>query len=1129
MDLRIRGALVGLISLSGLLYAPALLGQTTDPIPVAVEFDSLHFRSIGPATMSGRIADLAVYERDPAVYYVGTAHGGLWKTTSNGALFTPLFQNEGLISVGAVAISQRDPEVVWVGAGESNNRQSTSWGGGVWKSTDGGATFEFVGLENSRHINRIVIDPANDDIVLVAATGPLFGSGGDRGVFKTSDGGQSWTQVLAVDDDTGANDLVRAPRDPNTLYASTYQRRRNACCMNGGGPGSGIWKSTNGGDSWTRLIENGLPDGPLGRIALDVFRQDANTVYALIEGPSPQQGGGAGGQAGGAAAGGRGDEAESPAEEPTTGVWRSDDAGESWTFMSETNPRPMYFSQIRIDPANADRVYLGGVGMHLTIDGGATFVTDAARSTHDDVHAIWINPGNPEHILTGNDGGLAVSHDGSKTWIFIPNLPVGLFYHVSFDMEVPYNICGGMQDNYNWCGPSASRHRGGIMNYDWFQIQGGDGFVAMPDLLDSRIVYTESQGGNMTRKNTVTGESKSIRPSTANVTNAEQGESYRFNWDTPMILSPNDPGVLLAAANRVFRSTDRGDSWHAISPDLTTNPERNEIETMGVRNDEIRISRNDGISNWGTIVSVAESPVRPGVYYAGTDDGVVSASTDGGLTWQNITANLPGFPVGGSVSEVVSSRAAAGRVYVTVDNHFSNDYEPYIWVSEDFGATFSSINRGLAGQNVRTLTEDQRNPEVLYIGTETGIFLSLDRGRSWRRLRANLPTVRVDEITLHPRENAMLVATHGRSIFVLDHLEPIQEYRATLAAEADAQLFPIPTALQWKSLDDRNDEFWGHQFFAGENPPTDAVIQYHLKEAADELALRISDVGGRMIRELSAPESRREPGIRTICWDMRYQPIAAPEPAAGAGGGGGGAAGGRGGQEEVEIPGVPTPIPPAGYLPADPCDLGESQGGGGSAGPYVTPGTYNVALVVNGNVVDTKPIQIIMDPAVDLAGAARVAYDEMLLALHEKERAGTAMAGTLDGVYAQVTEISESIGDMAGVPAEVKAEFTSFQDAFDELRVKFGVPLPAAGGGRGFRGRGGGDPANLLTRVSSLKNNIGSIWETPSGALVRQSYEVGPLLDAAISEAEGLLDRARTLAQTLEEYDITLEVPPAGL
>jgi hypothetical protein len=605
-----------------------------------------------------------------------------------------------------------------------------------------------------------------------------------------------------------------------------------------------------------------------------------------------------------------------------------------------------------------------------------------------------------------------------------------------------------------------------------------------------------------------------------------------------MILSPHDPGVLLAAANRVFRSTDRGDSWTAISPDLTTDPNRDEIETMGVRNDEIRIARNDGISNWGTIVSLAESPAQPGVYYTGTDDGVVSVSRNGGGSWRNVTSNLPGFPDGAWISEVVPSWAAAGRVYVTADNHLNNDYEPYIWVSEDYGATFRSINSGLAGQNVRTLTEDQRNPDVLYIGTETGIFLSLDRGQSWRRLRANLPTVRVDEITLHPRDNAMLVATHGRSLFVLDHLEPIQEFQSAQAVASDAYLFSVPSALQWKSKDDRNDEFWGHQFFVGENPPTDAVIQYHLKGTVDELSLRVADAQGKTIRELAAPESRRQAGIRALCWDMRYEPIeAAQSAAAGAGASGGAGSGfGRGGGG-AEIPGVPTPLPDPGYLPANPCDMGGDQaggggfggfGGGGDAGPYVTPGLYHVSLLVNGNTVDTKPIQIIKDPAIELSGVERVAYDEMLLRLHQLQGRGNGMATSLDALYAQVVEIAGAMGDREDVPDEVKSDFTGFQESFDALRVKFGVPIPAGGGGRRFGRRGGGDPANVLSRASTLKSNIMAFWEPPSGAAVSQFYEVTALLDSAIHDAEGLLDQARTLAETLEEFDITLEIPASG-
>jgi photosystem II stability/assembly factor-like uncharacterized protein len=1147
-------ALATLSSLAG----PALQAQSPAPIPVAQEFERFHFRSIGPATMSGRIADLAVYERNPAVYYVGTAHGGVWKTTSNGALFTPLFQNEGLISIGAVTVSQQNPDLVWVGAGESNNRQSTSWGGGVYKSTDGGRTFQHMGLANSRHVNRIVLDPVNNNIVFIAATGPLFGAGGERGVYKTTDGGRTWKHVLRVDDETGANDLVMSATEPKTMYASTYQRRRTACCMNGGGPGSGVWKSTDAGETWTRLAGGGFPAGPLGRIALDAHRKNGNILYALIEGPGGGGRGAGGGEEAGPgetpAGGGRGGRAGGAGDPPQgiTGFYRSDNGGQNWRRVSGTNPRPMYFSQVRIDPSNVDRVYLGGVGLHMTVDGGATFETDAAQATHDDVHAIWINPNNAEHLLIGNDGGLAVSYDMSKTWTFLPNLPVGLFYHVSFDMETPFNVCGGMQDNYNWCGPSASRMNRGIMNYDWFQIQGGDGFHAIPDLRDSRIIYTESQNGNMIRRNKVTGESKSIRPTPANVTNATQGENYRFNWDSPMMLSPNDPGVLLVAANRVFKSTDRGDSWTAVSPDLTSNKNRNEIVLMGVRNDSTRISRNDGISAWPTIVSLAESPRQAGVYYTGTDDGVVSVSRNGGANWQNVTSKLPGFPSGGYVSEVVPSRHDAGTVYVTVDNHLQHDYNSYIWASTDFGTTFRSISANLRAENVRTLTEDLKNPDVLYIGTETGIFLTLDRGRSWRRLKANLPSVRVDEITLHPRDNAMIVATHGRALWILDHLAPIQEYAATLAANADARLFTVPTALQWKQKDDRNDEFWGHQFFVGENPPVDALIHYHLKKQANDVKLRISDAGGRSIREITAPANRRQTGIQTLCWDQRIEPIATPPDSAaagrgaapggrGAGGGGAGAGGGRGGGRGANIPGVPTDMPSAGYLPANPCASGDGGGrgagggggrgggGGGNAGPHVIPGTYNVALVVDGSAVDAKPLRIIMDPSVPMTVVQRTRYNEILTDLHDLQRRATPVASALTALAPQLDSATTRLNASASTaPADVKTRFDALKREFDVVRVKFGVQSGrgGGGGGGGGGGRGGGapDPANVFGRVAALKGNIMSIWEEPSASLVTQYNQVKPAITAAVTEATTFLAKASTMSQELQRHGITLTV-----
>ncbi len=572
---------------------------------------------------------------------------------------------------------------------------------------------------------------------------------------------------------------------------------------------------------------------------------------------------------------GRGGEAPAQAASSNpTGLYRSDDGGASWKQVSNVNPRPMYFSQLRIDPSNPDRIYMGGVGMQMSIDGGRTFQTDAAQAIHDDIHAIWINPANPNHILIGGDGGVAISYDMSKTWFQHNNLPLALYYHVSVDMATPYNVCGGLQDNYNWCGPSATRFTRGILNSDFYQVQGGDGFVVLVDPLNPNIVYSESQDGNIQRKNAETGESRNIRPTFANTDPpaADGALPFRFNWDTALILSPNENGTILAAANKVFKSSDRGDSWSVISPDLTMNADRNEIAIMGLRGNEIRIARNDGIVSWGTIVSLAESPKQAGVYYTGTDDGVVSVSKDAGKTWTRVTANIPGFPAGAWVSEVVPSRFDAGTVYVTVDAHRLNDFKTYMWVSNDFGATFRSVNANLSTEVVKTLTEDTKNADVLYIGTETGLFASLDRGKSWRRIKGNLPTVRIDEITIHPRDNAMILATHGRSIWILDHLEPIQEFAATQASASDATLFSIGPALQWRSKDHQNDEFWGHHFFAGENPPTDAVIQFHLKKPVGALSLKITDALGKDVRTIAIPAARNVAGIQSVCWDMRVDP-----------------------------------------------------------------------------------------------------------------------------------------------------------------------------------------------------------------------------------------------------------------
>ncbi|HYT73452.1 MAG TPA: hypothetical protein VEL79_01780, partial [Vicinamibacterales bacterium] len=828
--------------------------------------------------MSGRIADIAVYEANTNIWYVGAAHGGVWKTINNGTTFEAQFQDHGLMSIGDIAVSQSNPDLVYVGSGESNNRQSTSWGDGIYKSTDGGKTYTNVGLKTSRHINRIVIDPRANDTVLVAATGPLFGAGGERGVYKTTDGGRTWKQVLKVDDDTGANDLVMDPSNDRVLYASTYQRRRTACCMNGGGPGSGIWKSTDGGETWTRL-KTGLPEGSLGRIALDVSRRRPSILYTLVEGPAPAgrgrgpggaRGAGAGAEEAGAQPaaqqfGGRGT-ASTVTATLATGLYRSDDAGATWRKVNDENARPMYFSQVRVDPNDPETVFMGGVKLHLTTDAGKSISTNVTPTAHDDVHAIWIDPSNSNHLLIGDDGGVSVTYDQAKTWVFVPNLPVGLFYHVSVDMATPFNVCGGMQDNYDWCGPSQVRGAAGIANHHWGTIQGGDGFVVLQDPRDNRVIYSESQDGNIVRVDRTTWESISIRPQ------PPQGDpAYRWQWDTPIVISPHDPAVVYVAANKVFRAPDRGLTFTPISPDLTSNIDRDALVTMGLKGSDITISRHDGIGAWGTIVALAESPKKAGLLYAGTDDGNLQVTRDGGKGWTNVYAKLPDAPRGGYVSRIAPSRFDESTVYATIDDHRQSNYATYVYASRDYGQSWKSLNGNLPTFGevvVKTITEDQKNPDVLYLGAETGLFISVDRGATWWHPKTNLPTVRVDEITLHPRDNAMVLATHGRALWILDHLEPIQEFAA--AQKTEGTLFsPPPSSMFRRPARDRNYEFWGDQAFFGENPPQAAVLAYYVKNKPGDVKLRITDAGGRDVREISIPATATKPGINTVCWDLR--------------------------------------------------------------------------------------------------------------------------------------------------------------------------------------------------------------------------------------------------------------------
>jgi photosystem II stability/assembly factor-like uncharacterized protein len=1079
-------------------------------------FDSLHFRSIGPASMSGRISDLAVYEANPAIFYVGTAHGGVWKTVNNGTTFEAQFQDQGLMSIGDVAVSPGNPDLVWVGTGESNNRQSTSWGDGVYKSTNGGKTYTNMGLRSSRYISRIVIDPRNTDIVFIAATGSLWGPGGERGVYRTTDGGRSWKQILKVDDDTGANDLVMDPTNDQVLYATTYQRRRTACCMNGGGPGSGIWKTTDGGETWTRLT-GGVPDGPLGRIAIDVYRRRSGILYALVEGPTPAAGRGASPGAG-AAAGGPGGAEEAPGgpgggrsnistgvNGTPTGLYRSDDAGTTWRKVNNANPRPMYFSQVRIDPHDPDVVFYGGVDLHLTTDGGKTVNTAAASKIHSDHHAIWIDPSNSNHVMIGNDGGLAVSYDQARTWNFLPNLPVGLFYHVSYDLKTPYNVCGGMQDNYSWCGPSAVRGAAGIAGFHWMTVQGGDGFVALQDPSDYRIAFSESQDGNMVRIDRITGETMSMRPQAA------AGEPpLRWNWDTPLAMSPHDPRIIYTVGNKLFRSSNRGLTWESVSPDLTGHANRDDIVTMGVKGSEINIAKNDGIQAWPTVVSFAESPKRQGLLYAGTDDGNLQVSRDTGRSWTNVIDRVVGVPKGVWVSEVVPSRFDEATVYATFDGHRQNDFDTYIYASGDYGQTWRSIAASLKSEVVKTLTEDLKNPDVLYIGTETGLFVTIDRGKSWVRIKANLPTVRIDEIALHPRDNAMILATHGRALWILDHLEPIQEYAAAQAGAADAKLFtPPPFSMYRRPARDRNYEFWGDQTFFGENPPQAALISWLNGRQVGDVALRITDAAGKPLREISGPALAKStaPGIHAACWDLRVQPVAAPPRAEGQG------------PTRAE---EPSPFGPG-------CGAPGGQGGGAgffgggtpTAGPFVLGGAYSVALIVGGKTVDTKTLRVTDDPEVALTSVERKKLFDMAMEIHALQPAATDAATAHANLTRQINDLADALGKQSDMAADVKSAFEAFRKELAGLAPRLALPA----GGRGAGGRGAASDRSILGKIGQAKTGLmGGMW--PGDQIMRAYAESKIQTPKAIADLNAVLASAAAFSASLARFNLTLDVPP---
>jgi photosystem II stability/assembly factor-like uncharacterized protein len=970
--------------------APRLINQSPDPI-----LASFKFRSIGPASMGGRIDDISVSESDPNIIYLGYAVGGVFKSENNATTFEPVFDTYGTASIGDIAIHPTNPNIVYVGTGESNNRQTSSFGDGIYKTTDGGKTFSHTGLRETQSIARIVIDPRAPDTVYVASPGHLFGPSPDRGIYKTTDGGRTWNKIKFIDDDTGFTDIAIDPSNSNILYAASHQRRRSGCCFNGGGPGSAIWKTTDAGKTWTKLSESGLPPGTYGRVALDVSRSNPRVVYAQIEagetgtpaatgavdtgaatentppgaaavtppggqagtaggagraGGAGQPGGGGGGGRGGPsfdwgnnggptrgyqAGGGGGEGAQPPAgwtppglDIRRGGIFRSENRGETWTHITNCNARPMYFSQLRIDPTNDKTIYVAGLPVAKSLDGGKSFTTlDAAGGNgspgHVDQHAIWIDPKNPKHIMIGNDGGLDISWDQGRTWDFVNTMATALAYVVTADMRHPYYVYTGLQDNGSWGGPSAVRgggRGGGILNTDWFGIGGGDGFYTAVDPTDHNLVITESQNGNTNRYDLRTGRSTSIRPvappaargtgggrggrgggaaqagapaggeeapggggrgAAPNVLNGEAGEQYRFNWNTPVVMSPHNPKIVWFGGNRLFKSYNQGDTWMA-SADLTKRVDRNTVAMMGVPGDRTQLSKNDGVTSYSTIISISESPVVPGVVWAGTDDGNLQVSRDGGQTFTEVGKNLPGLPPNHLywIARIDASHFDAGTAYVAVDGHRSDDLKPYVFVTRNYGQSFESITNDLPGYgNVQVIREDPKNRNLLYVGTEFGLFVSLDVGKQWKKFMNNYPTVRTDDILVHPRDNDLIVATHGRSVYIADDITPLQQWTPEVQAQ-DAFLFDIRPAVAWLNDQQRGSQGGGQRNFVGENAPRGASISYYLKTpASGEVKISIADASGRVVRTM---DGARQAGINRVLWNLASNPPQGSKAADGA-------------------------------------------------------------------------------------------------------------------------------------------------------------------------------------------------------------------------------------------------------
>ena len=997
---------------AGCLLAAASLatgGTPADPIKIdSHTFGALKARAIGPAVMSGRITAIEALNKTPRIIYVGTASGGVWKSLGGGTTFKPVFDKYPQ-SIGAIAIDQQHPDTVWVGTGEHNVRNSVSLGTGVYKTTDAGETWQHLGLEDTERISAVVIDPQNSNTVYVAALGHLWNANEERGVFKTTDGGKTWEKILYVDANTGCASLAMDPQEPEILYAGMWQFRRWPWFFKSGGPGSGLYKSTDAGKTWKKLTQ-GLPEGELGRIALAVAPSRPSTVYAVVEAKK-------------------------------TALYRSTDLGETWEQRNSSfsvAARPFYFGSLHVDPEDHNRVYKPGFSLAVSDDGGKSFtspfVGGFSPGVHSDHHTLWIDPGNPFHLLLGTDGGIYESFDKGNTWRHVRNLPVSQFYHASFDMAYPYNVYGGLQDNGSWFGPSRSPN--GIENRDWENLAGGDGFYVLVDPRDANIIYCESQGGNIVRYHRDTGETKEIKPYPG-----ENEPKLRFNWNTPIALSPNDPAVLYIGAQYLFRSTDRGESWQRLSPDLTSNdPKKQRQEESGGLSID-----NSTAENHCTLYAISESPLDGQVIWVGTDDGNLQLTRDGGKTWRNVVANIDSLPPATWCSSVEASRHDAATAYATFDGHRSGDMQTYVFKTTDFGQTWVSLATGEIDGYAHVIREDLVNADLLFLGTEFGLYISIDGGTQWARFTGDMPPVAVRDITIHPREHDIILATHGRGIMIIDDITPIRALTAEALA-ANAVLLPsrptVRTVPQYKQ------QFPGAGEFAGPNPSEVATITYFMKKRHifGDLKIEIYDGEGKLLKTISGSKRR---GINRVEWAMRLKPPKVPR----------------------------APMLAFRAL----------------VGPMVPEGEYQIKLI-KGKETFSGSIRVIADPNSPHSAEDRALQQKTVLQLYRMQERLAYIAAALTGVRDQARERAGKLkkGD------KLARQLHAFADKLDVLHKT----LVATKKGGMLTGE-----VQLRERVVNLYGAVSSYGGRPTQSQLERMAVLKKQIDQANAQFTAIVDK----------------------